>query len=227
MKRLAGFALLSAVATSSQAMLLIDNFVSPQSLMVTGTGAVFSNGIVTAGAIGGVRRILGINDVNPNGSFTFIDVAGGLATIASGPRVDPRVEFGYGVNTAGSLVDMNSNFTAGGNDRLRVLFDSNDQFLMLRVFIRSTGGTGGSFSLAFNRAVAGGRPTTAFTEDIPFSSILVSPSALTDVDNMIVQFDTTAAGDVSLRGMQAVPEPASMVALAMGAVALLRRRKRA
>ena len=98
---------------------------------------------------------------------------------------------------------------------------------MLRVFIRSTSGSGGNYVTAFNRFVAGGRPTTAFTEDLMFSAILSSPAVLTDVDQLIIQFDTSAGGDVSLRGMQVVPEPASMLALATGAVALLRRRKRA
>lgn len=225
MKRLVGLVAFAGAIGPANALVLIDDFVSPQSLTVTGTGLVTSNGLVTGGAIGGVRRLLGINDVNPNGGVTTIVVGGGFANIASGPRVDPRVEFGYGVNTSGGLVDMNANLLAGGNDRIRVLFDSNDQFLMLRVFLRSTAGTGGSFQLAFNQAVAGGRPTTAFTQDLLFSSILVSPTALGDVDQMIVQFDSTAAGDLSLRSMAAVPEPATLAVLTGGVIALMRRRR--
>lgn len=227
MRLMAAIVVFSGWAAASQAFVQIDDFVDSQSLTVSGTGIVTSNGIVTAGAIGGVRRLLGINDVNPNDLISFINVGGGVATISSGPRVNPRVEFGYGVDTAGGHVDMDADLTVGANDRIRVRFDSNDQDLMLRVFIRSTAGTGGNFDLAFNQFVAGNRPTTAFDEDLMFSSVLVSPTALTDVDQLIVQFDTTAGGDVSLRSMGAVPEPASMAALAIGAAALLRRRRKA
>lgn len=227
MKRLIGIALLSGIATCSQAVLVIDDFAATQSLAVTGTGTVFSNGLATGGALGGVRWLVGINDINPLNSATFVGVGSGFATIASGPRVDSRTEFAYGLDIAGNNADMNANLTAGGNDRLRILFDSNDQDLTVNVFIRSTTGTAGSFLLGFSQFVAGGRPTTAFDEDILFSSILVNSSSLTDTDQFIVQFDTTAGGDVSLRGMEAVPEPATMLALATGAVALMRRRKRA
>lgn len=228
MKKLLSMVVLAGWAASSQALIVIDNFTTAQSLTVSGTGVVFTDSVVSSGAIGGARRVLGINDQNPNNNLTRINVNSGLANIASGARVDPRVEFGYGVDPVGGHVDMNADLTAGGvNDRIRLVFDSNDSDFQLRLFVRSTTGTGGTTPLAFSRTIAGGRASTAFTEDFLFSSMVGNASTWTDVDQMVFQFDLTEAGDVSLNSMQAVPEPASMLALATGAIALLRRRKRA
>lgn len=216
-----------ATAAGSQAAVLIDNFATTQTLSITGTGVLASNSVATgANSIGGTRWIYGINDVNPFGLTTQVIVGSGFGLISSGPRVDARVELDYGFTLAGAFADLNANLTAGGNDRLRIAFDSNDQDLTVNIFLRSTTGTGGNTPLAFTHFVAGGRPTTAFTEDILFSSILISASSLSDVDQLYIQFDTGPAGDVAVTRLEAVPEPATMAVLATGALALLRRRKR-
>ncbi|MCO5297092.1 MAG: PEP-CTERM sorting domain-containing protein [Fimbriimonadaceae bacterium] len=228
MKKLLLFAGIGAIATSSQAAVLIDNFITAQSLTITGQGVLLNNRVATgANTLGGTRQLYGINDVNPHGLVTQVDLGSGFGFIASGPRVDARVELSYGFTVAGALADLNADLTAGGNDRFRFAFDSNDQDVTVNIFLTSSTGTGGNTPLAFTQVVAGGRPTTAFTEDILFSSILINAASLADVDQIYIQFDTAPAGDVALTRLEAVPEPATMAVLASGALALLRRRRRA
>lgn len=226
MKRFLVLGCFAVFAAHSQSAVLIDGFTTAQSLTVTGTATLAINRVATGGStIGTARTLAGINDANPFGLTAFAGIGSGMAVYSSGPRVDGRIEFAYGYDTAGGSVDMNLNLAAGGNNRLRLQFDSNDQDLTLRVFVRSTSGTAGSTLMAFSQTVLGGRPTTAFTEDVLFSSVLIAPLALSDVDQIHIQFDTAPAGDFSLTRMEAVPEPATMVALGLGAAALLRRRR--
>jgi hypothetical protein len=48
---------------------------------------------------------------------------------------------------------------------------------------------------------------------------------LGDVDAIVFDFDGAADGDYAFSNMQAVPEPASLAVLALGALVVTRRRK--
>jgi hypothetical protein len=63
------------------------------------------------------------------------------------------------------------------------------------------------------------------TIDIAFSDFGAFNFA--DVDQVIFQLDSTASGDTVIDSFEAVPEPASMIALGLGVAALVSRKRKA
>jgi hypothetical protein len=110
---------------------------------------------------------------------------------------------------------MTSNFLLNMNVR------TNDLFLPVTVTLYTNGGAN-SFTRTLNVA-AGINSASPVTYQFDFSS---DAASLGDVDGIKFYFDPTAGGDFSLNSIQTVPEPMSIAVLSVGALALLRRRKK-
>ncbi|HRJ27769.1 MAG TPA: PEP-CTERM sorting domain-containing protein [Fimbriimonadaceae bacterium] len=212
------------VAASSQAAILIDDFTSGSYSKVLTSGADYAlqNGTMLGGDRGTFLQVLS----NPLGVSLNFSVGSGFYIADAGSRLAYTVGVGYGYSltgggTSGSFLtdDLNANF--GGQDRFRLWFESNDLNLGLEIGVRS----GGTF-YTHTRTIAGGFPNTPFVEDVMFTSAGFGGVNWADVDQVYLQFTNTPSGDFALTRFEAVPEPASMMALGAGLAALVARRRK-
>jgi hypothetical protein len=70
-------------------------------------------------------------------------------------------------------------------------------------------------------------PRTVVAFNVPDFATNNPSLNLSSIDSVLMTYETDQAGDASFYGISGVPEPATMSLLAVGAVALLRRRRRA
>ncbi|HRJ27768.1 MAG TPA: PEP-CTERM sorting domain-containing protein [Fimbriimonadaceae bacterium] len=224
MRQFALLALGVAVASGANAAILIDDFTTGNytKVLTTGNDYASQNGAMLGGDRGTFLAVLS----NPLGVSLNFTVGSGFYIADAGSRLAYNVSVGYGYTlvgggTSGSFAfdDLNANF--GGQDRFRLWFESNDLNLGLEVGVRS----GGTF-YTHTRTIAGGFPNTPFTEDILFTSAGLGGVNWADVDQVYLSFTNTPSGDFALTRFEAVPEPASMLALGAGLAALVARRRR-
>jgi hypothetical protein len=220
-----GLALLGLVmvGASSQAM-TIDDFMTGS----YNSGAIVSgtvNSWTSAGsAIGGIRyQSLSVIS-NPLGGDAKCRVitAPGVLDVSSDSDVDIDYTLGYGYAASSTLVGsnpLNSNFTS--IPIIDLNFRTNDLTLPVTVILYTNGGAN-SFSRTVN-VNAGIFSASPLSYQFDFTA---DAASLGDVDGIKIYFDPAAGGDFSLNGIQAVPEPMSVLAVSLGAIALLRRRKK-
>ena len=118
---------------------------------------------------------------------------------------------------------MHTDWSSTGTNAFNFHFLQSDQ--PLSYVLQVISGNGAVTSVASGTIAAG---TSPFDYSILYSS-LSTPITLTDVDVVDVSFGTGASGDYALGNMSLItvaPEPASMAALAIGAIGLLARRRR-
>jgi len=210
-------------ATVGANALVIDDFTTGAYSNTIQSGTVIAS--QAGGMLGGERdTLMSVTNSPFNLNFT-VTIQNGLAAISNDVSVDSM--FGLDYDGAGDETGGNV-FAAGpglGNldfssfDRLRFNFIHNDLNLHLRVEI-STYGQG----MSFGDFVVGPQQSP-FTYDVLFSS-LSGGADFADVDRITIYFDGLPSADFALRDIQAVPEPATLVALIAGLGGLLARRKR-
>ncbi len=212
------------VASSAHAVVLIDDFTTGNyaKVMTTGADYAIQNGTMLGGDRGTFLQVLS----NPLGVSLNFQVGSGFYIADAGSRLSYAVEAGYGFSLTGggtsgvfNADDLNANFST--EDRFRLEFDSNDLDLTMTVQVRS-----GANVYTHNRIIAGGRASTPFTEDVMFTSAGLGGMNWADVDSIALRFVNSPSGDFALSRFEAVPEPASMIALGAGVAVLAARRRK-
>jgi len=187
------------------------------------------------GAMLGGHRTTAFETVVNSFGFTA-EMAIDPSTLAPEPGLYDSAQVGvqtsttllYGVDySGGGYVDnyLHADWSGVGANAFNIHFLQNDQPLSYSLEVVS--GNGGTTSQVSGVIGAGSSP---FDFSILYSS-LSAPITLTDVDKVILSLGTGASGDyavgdIALTEVTPTPEPASMAALAVGAVGLLARRRR-
>ena len=109
---------------------------------------------------------------------------------------------------------------------LRFLAARNDLPNDVKVYVGTWTGT--AYNISTNSLVAaGGNQSNPFSLLVPFAGF-AGTATWTDVDVIVFEFDNSPSGDFAIERFEAVPEPASLLSLAIGisAIAVRRRIKR-
>lgn len=203
----------AAGAGFANAQHTIDDFSSGPYNVTIFSGSDFNTeaGTMDGGNRGNTLTV----ESNPLNQPLNLDIgSGGLSVINSGTLTDGKLLLEYG--TYGS--DLNDNLS--GFDRFRINFLANDNPMKVTITVSTTGG--GTSSMM--KSVAGGQ-FSAFTEDFLFSGF-AGGANFSDLDKISFLFDSSASGDFAVDSLQAVPEPATMAALAVGLSLIARRRRK-
>jgi hypothetical protein len=235
---LVAVALSFGVSPARAAPITIDNFAQPDPFaffaVPAGNNTSLARTDLTSGAIGGQRdslfqvigTALGNSAVGVMGHDVNFNInAFQLGTINPGPTVATLQYSGVGG------VGLGANLIDGTNDRIQIQFFTSDaqpvpQGLDMVMTITSPGG--------FTSTLTKDAPNSqsAFACDFPFNQF-VGTANLSNVQSIRVVFNgvrQTPNVDFEIRGIIAVPEPASLLTMALGgaffAVARLAPRKR-
>jgi hypothetical protein len=218
---------------AARAAILIDDFSSAnQSVYALGPSNTFV--VRSTGSMFGGSRAIGVShgsNIAYHG-FSTANVSNGAYTAGSDFGINGIFNVFYGStgvtadNTNVFLTNVTDyNFT--GNDSFKVDFLGNEKHLDFTVRLTSGVYDGVNF-FQYLRTYTGSAEASAG----PFS-VTLTPADITfndpnfdisKVDLVRLRLTNQLAGDFGMTSFEAVPEPASVAALALGALALLRRR---
>jgi len=153
-------------------------------------------------------------------------IGSGMSITSSGTLLTARIGLDYdGVdaeNPIGStfnagLPGINPSLDISGQTWLRFNFLANDRTLNLQAELTGSGTSTAAVSVAGNQ-------DTPFTVDIPLADFNGTANFAT-IHRMTFYFNTSPSGDFALGSIEVVPEPSSLLAVGVGMMLLLRRRK--
>jgi hypothetical protein len=216
MKTYAIIALLG-VATVSHALML-DDFSTGDINDKIFSG---SNIVQTAATVpGGFRTVYHAIEGNPLSLSHSVVVINGVLASDSKTQVDAFTLVGYGFDGAGAATnDLNADLTSQSSFRLN--FVSNDLDATVRMRVNSGG-------VAYYTDYKSLLPDMVLmNQSVDFDYSEFGAANFTDIDQISFEINTTSSGDTVIDSFEAVPEPASMIALGLGVAALISRKRKA
>lgn len=216
---------LGGVALATAAPLIIDTFeTGPYTVTLTTPGSM-DTAFQSASVLGDTRITRLFVESNPLNRDISLSVGNSFAISDNGTMADSWVRLGYGYRQAsngGVEVDpLNIDLTT--HTDFAIDFIANDLLNDVKVYVGTWNGTSLDLSTATVQ-VAGGTQVATRTL-VPLTSF-TGTASLADADVIVFEFDNQASGDFALSSVSAVPEPASLLAIALGVSGLLARRKR-
>lgn len=200
---------------------VVDDFTSgvPHSASVTGNNTATSRS--TGSMFGGSRLVLAAEFNSAYGLRSSIDALPGVAAISN--DVGNSGEFWLAYLTTGAVVNgftFSSATDVDLSDISMFEFDvlSSDKGFTLNVNFIGDGVT--RWSKAFGPVAS---PTTV---NVNSGDVVFSGADMSKIDAFYIEVLTERDGDLALTEIRAVPEPATIAALGLGAAALLRRRRK-
>ena len=177
-----------------------------------------------ASVFGGIRltSLTIVNNPLGGDAKTRVITTPGILEVSSDSDVDTNMLLAYGVASNSFIVGSNSlNLDFTGTPIVEVAFRSNDIAQPVTVWLYNNDGAQ-ILTRTLNIA-AGITPSSPMTYGFDFTSDIAN---LGDIDAIAFTFDPAPGGDFALTGINTVPEPMSIAVLSVGALALLRRRKK-
>lgn len=218
--------LLAGIASAANAI-IIDDFTVPMSVSIQSGSWVSTQLGAAANIIGTERDVEQVVLANPLGQYMDVTCYGaGLSVVSNGFLTDSEVTFQYdgagdeagntGPGTLLTNAGAGGPLLAAGADRIRVNFLGNDLHVKIEATLRLAGSIIDS-GIAHRAAMSGAG----------YEEILLNPASMAIADSISIKFKADPSGDFALKSIEAVPEPASMLALGLGiAGAVARRRAR-
>lgn len=208
----------ATLTAAAQAFTVIDNFNSGDVNFSINAGTAAS---AQAGTMVGGSRLINLGtQSNPFGRQITATVVNGNLSFSSQALFDGFGSAAYGFTgdpNSPTFADLNLNLSADNAFEFDVLL--NDQPADLTVSLRSASQNGGLFTDAVSIIPNGSGPYT-----VNFAAF--GAFDFSDVDQIVFEIDGGTANDITLAEFRAVPEPATLGALAAGALLAAARKKR-
>lgn len=213
---------LVVVAGAAQANIVIDDFTTGtyHKTITSGSVTEFQNGSM----LGGDRYANTMVESNVFGLEIQTDIESGSYALSAQSGVNGMGSLGYGFsNNGGTPVNQDMNMNFSGESQFKLNFLSSDAPGTYSISVRSSSSNGGAFVTVAD-TFQGNSVNTPFMRTVDFSQF--GGVNFSDIDQVILKFDSATSGDVALSSFQAVPEPASMIVLAAAGAFAARRRKK-
>lgn len=214
----------ASLGVAANALTIIDDFSTAYTKTIT-SGSWVDSQIGTFVGGSGERDVEMRVISNPLAQQLDLTITGSqLAVVSNGFGTLSKVSLQYdaigdeaGNTGANKFLTNGAGFAAGtlaGETALVVRFLGNDLDLDVTATLRRTGGI--ISQMTQTRAGGSGIGDMVFNFG----------GTLGDADSLTFEFNSARSGDFALEGIEAVPEPATMVTLGLGLAAALRRRNR-
>lgn len=211
-------------ASSSAIPFVVDDFssITPQSVSQVGLGA--SSTWAGGGAmLGGSRGLIAAVTTSLYNLASSINIVPGVGAVSDNAGNAGSFVLGYFTTGAapGALLYSNAtDYDMTGVDGFEFDMISSDKGFTIRVELYSDAGVE-TWGKAFGPI---GAPTTI---GVGVADYMSGTTDMANIDALAIWFDTDIDGDLSMKEIRAVPEPATLGVLGVGALAMMRRRKQA
>lgn len=222
----------ASFSVAAHAGFVIDDFSDGAISVTTDSTNNFAATSASASVLGGTRY-LGQTFNGPSRRSAAAVADGSLnVSTPSGSLTETALIYGNAVGTAVNVsgtpdwyVGNGSDLSFGVNNKFRFDFLSNERNLNLTLVLQQNGVN----YTTYKKTIAGDQfsPFSVLVTASDIMGTIGAGASMTGFDTLYVRFDSAVSGDFELGSIQAVPEPGTMAALGLGAVAMLRRRKKA
>jgi hypothetical protein len=207
-------------ASFANATIMIDDFTSGAGSNSLSTGTTYYS---QAGTMLGGDRVGSITVTgNAFGLDVSVDTIAGIMSMNSQSGVDALLTTNYGYNLVSpvstSFEDLNMDFS--GENQFEIRTVSRDGDLRIDFLVRNSPN---SF-VTVSKFLVGSAINTPEVVTWDFSEF--AGVDFSNVDQVLVRFDTANSGDVAVDYIKAVPEPATLTILGAAAALAAARRKR-